>query len=76
MKWLTRDLTKEFLLIAPPPRTQSTLLIYTIYGGPQNQGKLYGMKAYYGSLNLKIFRTLADSKCLILSVKFELGQLA
>ena len=39
MKWLTRDLTKEFLLTAPPPRTQSTLLSYTIYGGPQIQGQ-------------------------------------
>ena len=79
IKWLTRDLTKEFLLTAPPPRrTQSTLLSYTIYGGPQiqgNLGKLYIIKAY-GSQNLRIFRTLADSKCLILGVKVELGQLA
>ena len=78
MKWLTIDLTKEFLLTPPPPRIQSTLLSYTFYGGPQiqgNLGKLYIIKAY-GSLNLKIFRTLADSKCFILSVKVELGQLA
>ena len=69
MKWLTPP---------PPPRTQSTLLSYTIYGGPQIQGNLatlYIIKAY-GSQNLKIFRTLADSKSLILSVKVELGQLA
>ena len=79
MKWLTRDLTKEFLLTPPPPPAPNpTLLSYTFYGGPQiqgNLGKLYIIKAY-GSLNLKIFRTLADSKCLIFSVKVKLGQLA
>ena len=79
MKWLTRDLTKEFLLTAspPPPHPINTAKLHNLRG-PSNQGnlgKLYIIKAY-GSQNLKIFRTLTDSKCLILSVKVELGQLA
>ena len=46
MKWLTRDLAKEFLLRFPPPLP---LTLLRTYSGPKiqgNLGKLYIIKAY------------------------------